>query len=78
MQNLAQGTFHGYHVKANDQTVPITLQDVLLAPDLWVNLLSVTKAMENNKSKIICKNDIISVQAKVLENPECLRSKVKG
>jgi hypothetical protein len=35
-----------------------------LVPDLWVNLFSVTKAMENNNSKIICENDIITIQAK--------------
>jgi hypothetical protein len=35
-----------------------------LVPDLWVNLFSVTKAMENNKSQIICGNDVITAQAK--------------
>jgi hypothetical protein len=49
IKSLGKGTFHGYHVNANDQTVPITLHNVLLVPDLWVNLFTVTKAMENNK-----------------------------
>jgi hypothetical protein len=64
IKSLGKGTFHGYHTNSEDKQVPVTLQDVLLVPDLWVNLFSVTKAMENNKSKIICEYDIIKVQAK--------------
>jgi hypothetical protein len=64
IKSHGKGTFHGYYINSEDKQVPITLQDVLLVPDLWVNLFSVTKAMENNKSKIIGENDIITVQAR--------------
>jgi hypothetical protein len=64
IKSLGKGIFHGNYINSEDIQVPVTLQDVLLVPDLWVNMFSVTKAMENNKSKIICENDIITVLAK--------------
>jgi hypothetical protein len=64
IQYLCTVLTHGYYINSEEKQIPVTLLDVLLVPDLWVILFSVTNEMENNKSKIICENDIITVHAK--------------
>jgi gag-polypeptide of LTR copia-type len=62
VESLGKGTFYGYHLNKNGTEVPVILTDVLLVPSLWVNLFSVTKATTDNKAKIICEDNLITVQ----------------
>ena len=60
--SLGTGTFQGFHTNKNGKEVEVTLSDVLLVPDLWVNLFSVTKATSKGKCKVICEDSLITVE----------------
>jgi Reverse transcriptase (RNA-dependent DNA polymerase)/gag-polypeptide of LTR copia-type len=61
VKSLGTGTFKGYHINKDGQEIEVTLQDVLLVPDLWVNLFSITKATSINHCKVICEDNLITV-----------------
>jgi hypothetical protein len=47
IKSLGTGTFKGNHTNQNGQHIDVTLTDLLLVPDLWVNIFSITKATSN-------------------------------
>jgi hypothetical protein len=47
VKSLGTGTFIGYHYDKDGKEIEVTLHDVLLVPDVWVNLFSITKATSN-------------------------------
>jgi hypothetical protein len=47
VKSLGTGRFKGYHVNNKGEKVDDTINRVVLDPDLWVNLLSITKATSN-------------------------------
>ena len=47
--SLGTGTFIGYHINAEGKDIEVQLKDVLLVPDLWVNLFSITKATSKQR-----------------------------
>jgi hypothetical protein len=51
----------GLVVQKNSATAEIEQQDVLYVPDLWTNLLYVTKAIDNPKVKLSSSHGIISL-----------------
>jgi hypothetical protein len=61
IKSLGSGTFKGYHIHSKGKQIEVTLQDVLLVSDLWVNLFSITKGTSNNNSNVICENILIAV-----------------
>ena len=61
VESLGTGTFIGYHINAEGKEIEVQLKDVLLVPDLWVNLFSITKATSNKDCKIICEDNLITV-----------------
>jgi hypothetical protein len=61
VKSLGTGTFKGYHVNNTGEQVDVTLNKVLLVPDLWVNLFSITKATSNKDCKVICEDNLITV-----------------
>jgi hypothetical protein len=42
-----KGTYHGLATQEGGRTVRITLEDVLYIPDLYINLFSMTKVVNN-------------------------------
>jgi hypothetical protein len=42
-----KGTYHGLVTQEGGRTVCITLEDVLYIPDLYINLFSMTKVLNN-------------------------------
>jgi hypothetical protein len=44
IKSLGVGTFKGFHTNQHGNHIKITLTDVLLVPDLWVKLFSITKS----------------------------------
>jgi hypothetical protein len=42
-----KGTYHGLVTQEGGRTVSITLEDVLYIPDLYINLFSMTKVLNN-------------------------------
>jgi hypothetical protein len=63
VQSLGSGTFKGFHINKDGKEINVTLNDVILVPSLWVNLFSVTKATSNNECKVICEDNLITVQS---------------
>jgi hypothetical protein len=61
VKSLGTGTFKGYHVKNTGEQVDVALFQVLLVPDLWVNLSSITKATLNKDCKATCEDNLITV-----------------
>jgi hypothetical protein len=61
VQSLGAGTFMGFHLKEDNKNINLMLKDVLLVPDLWVNLLSITKATSTKNCKVICEENLITV-----------------
>jgi hypothetical protein len=60
-KSLGTGTFIGYHLYKDGKESEVTLHDVLLVPELWVNLFSITRATSNKDCKIICEDNLITV-----------------
>jgi hypothetical protein len=62
MKSKARGTFHGMVIQSDGSTLNVKLTEVLYVPDLWVNLLSLTKAIKNPLIKITSKEEMILLQ----------------
>ena len=62
MQSLKKGKFQGMVTQKDGTTSSIIMQDVLYVPDLWVNLLSITKAISCPNVHLAGKENIISLQ----------------
>jgi hypothetical protein len=58
VKSLGTGTFIGYHLYKDGKEIEVTLHDVLLVPELWVNLFSITRATSNKDCKIICEDKL--------------------
>jgi hypothetical protein len=54
------GKYKGLVVQKDGQTSEIVLQDVLYVPELWTNLLSITKAIENPNIELSISKGIMS------------------
>jgi hypothetical protein len=61
VKSLGTGTFFGYHLNKEEKSIDLTLHDVLLVPDLWVNLFSITKATSAKNCQVICEDNLITV-----------------
>jgi hypothetical protein len=61
IKSLVTGTFHGYYMNKDGEHITITSNVVLLVPDLWVNLFSITKATSNKDCKVICEDNLFTV-----------------
>ncbi|TAF30165.1 MAG: hypothetical protein EAZ68_23195, partial [Oscillatoriales cyanobacterium] len=51
MLSTHKGTFKGVIMQGHEM-IDISLADVLVVPDLWVNLLSLTKVISNSKTRL--------------------------
>jgi hypothetical protein len=60
-KSLDKGTFHGYFKNKDGETITITLNDVLIVPDLWVHLFSITIATSNKDWKVVCEENLVTV-----------------
>jgi hypothetical protein len=63
VESEGTGTFTGYHLDKNGQQFDVTLHDVLLVPTLWVNLFSITKSTSKPNCKLICEDNLITVNS---------------
>jgi hypothetical protein len=61
VKSLWTGTFMGYHINKEDKSIDLTLHDVLLVPDLWVNLFLIIKATSAKNCQVICEDNLITV-----------------
>jgi hypothetical protein len=50
--SAAKGTYKGTIIQHDGTNLDLTLNDVLYVPDLWLNLLSLTKAIQNPNIKL--------------------------
>jgi hypothetical protein len=50
--SLGTGTFMGYHLNKDNKNIELTLPEVLLVPDLWVDSFSITKAASANNCQV--------------------------
>jgi hypothetical protein len=56
IKSLGKGTIHGYYTNKDGEVITITLNYVLLVPDIWVNLFSITEATSNKDCKVVCED----------------------
>ena len=63
MMSALKGTFKGLLIQQDGSTMEISLRDVLYVPDLWVNLLSLTKAIQHPNVSISSKGALITLNA---------------
>jgi hypothetical protein len=61
IKSLGKGRFLGYYKNQDGETITVTLNDVPLVPDLWVNLYTITKETSNKDCKVVCKDNLITV-----------------
>jgi hypothetical protein len=61
VESLDTGTFIGHHINKNGVEVSVKFYDVLLVPSFWANLFSITKATSKPHCKIICEDNLITV-----------------
>jgi hypothetical protein len=61
------GTFKGTIIQQDGTNIEIVLNDVLYVPDLWVNLISVTKALKYPQTKLNSKGELIAID---FEDPD--------
>jgi hypothetical protein len=47
MKAIKVGSFKCYVIQPNGSSVNVTLKEVKYAPELWVNLFSISKALKN-------------------------------
>jgi hypothetical protein len=59
--SLGTGNFSGYHLNKQNKNIYLILHDVLLVPDLWVNLFSINKATLAKNCQVICEDNLITV-----------------
>jgi hypothetical protein len=52
--SFGTGPFMDYCQNKDHKQTEITLHDVLLVPDLWVKIFSITKAMSTKICQVIC------------------------
>ena len=52
IKSVSKGDYKGIVVKPDGKTLDVILTDVLYIPDLWVNLISITKAISNPNVRI--------------------------
>jgi hypothetical protein len=52
MYSKYKGKFKGTIIQQDGQYRDLNLEDMLLPPDLWVNLLSITKALKNPEAHL--------------------------
>ena len=57
----AIGTYKGTVLQQDGTYMDIVLKDVLYIPDLWLNLLSLTKAIKNPNVQLSSKNSLITL-----------------
>jgi hypothetical protein len=55
------GIFKGTIIQQDGTNIDIVLHDVLYVPDLWVNLISVTKALKYPQTKLNSKGELIAI-----------------
>ena len=55
------GKFQGTIIQQDGTNIDIVLHDVLYVPDLWVNLISVTKALKYPQTKLNSKGELIAI-----------------
>jgi hypothetical protein len=67
IKSLGTGTFKGFHTNQHGDYIEITLTHVLLVPDLWVNLFSITKSTSQKGNRVICENNLIAVHTNTHE-----------
>ena len=61
IKSVAKGQFKGTVTQADGSKINITLSDVLYVPDLCMNLLSLTKAIQNPKTTLKSEGKLISL-----------------
>jgi transposase InsO family protein len=61
VDSLGTGTLNGYHMNKDGKQINVSLDDVLLVPSLWVNLFSITRATSKPNCKVVCEDNLITV-----------------
>ena len=61
MVSTKKGKFKGLAIQKNGQTKDLVLSDVLVVPALWVNLLSITKAIKHPNVELGSKRGLITL-----------------
>ena len=64
MYSSYMGKFKGTIIQQDGTNIDIVLHDVLYVPDLWVNLISVTKALKYPQTKLTSKGELIAIDYK--------------
>ena len=62
MKSLKKGSFRGLVTQKDGTTLGVIMQDVLYVPDLWVNLLSITKAISKPNVLLSGIQNVISLR----------------
>ena len=52
IKSTKKGTYKGLVIQKDGSKQETTLSDILVVPDLWVNLLSQTKLLKSNKVRV--------------------------
>jgi hypothetical protein len=61
IKSLRKGTFNGRYMNNYGGPITITLNDMLVVPDHWVNLFSITEAASNNDFKLVFDDNPIAI-----------------
>jgi hypothetical protein len=62
MMSSKKGTYKGLVVQQDGSVLNITLKDVLYVPELWINLLSLTKAINTPGVELCSKGNLIALK----------------
>ena len=57
------GSYSGIHINKFGKKIRVFFKRVLLVPDLWTNLFSITQATSQGNTKVICEENLITVQS---------------
>jgi hypothetical protein len=66
------GTFKGKVIQRNGTTIDLTLYDVLYVPDLYINLFSLTKVLNNREIDIKKEKNTLAI---IFENKKIIFDK---
>jgi hypothetical protein len=61
MMSSKKGSYKGLVIQQDGSSFNVTLKDVLYVPELWVNFLSVTKAISAKRVQLSNKGDLIAL-----------------
>jgi hypothetical protein len=62
MSSVSMGNYQGIVIKPDENTINLTLKDILYIPKLMVNLYSLTKALETKEVHLSSKGQLISLK----------------